>query len=110
MTDYTIYKNYKPKSYETDQIVLSKLTLELSKMAYTSSIVYNAACEENKSKALKQYWSAFNDLSGAMTEIMHQTSSMPEDERRSTMNGMLHACNTIIKMVEDEEFWDHEED
>jgi hypothetical protein len=105
MNDYDLFRSYRLKQFDTDPVIISELE---SQVAYMNDIARNnveQAVDEDK-LPLSYYWNGFGDITDAITEILERRDADREspEYRRMRMRGMLDACNTILCMIEDEDF------
>lgn len=112
MNDFDMFKQYRLKSKDTDMLIISELTSQISYMNDISDTNFNNACEiKGEGSNLSNYWLGFSSMTSEMLAVMESDREVEmDDKRRSRMRGMLDACNVVLKMIEDEEFHCHKGD
>jgi hypothetical protein len=105
MSDYDLFKNYRLKQCDTDPIVIDEME---EQVAYMNDIARNnveQAVDDGK-MALSYYWNGFADITDEMIDILNRCDADHDspEYRRMRMRGMIDACNTVLRMIEDEEF------
>jgi len=105
MDDYEMFKRFRlPKKF-TDTVLIGELSSQLGYMNDIARNNVDTAIDEDNIE-LSYYWNGFADITEYMGCILEQSDAdykCPMN-RRQRMRGMIDACNTILTMINEEDF------